>query len=208
MPKVTSPYRLGALRTVTVARLAGVSLRQLGYWHRTDMIRAHAVPGGPGHPRLYSWVDYMKIRAAKNLLDQGLHTRRIRAAIDFLEADAPEWYLCPLSAFQHRVFIRLPNVAVDVAAEKGRQALLPLVEDLLATLRREGPLGKLHRFSEYVDMDPDTLAGNPVLKGRRLETRFIATLTDYGVSIPRICTEYGLNRVQVRHALDFEQAVA
>ena len=55
-------YRAGALRSRLISRLTGLTPRQLSYWHRSALIPAHAAPGALGRPRLYSWVDYLKLR--------------------------------------------------------------------------------------------------------------------------------------------------
>src|SRR5687767_11534335 len=89
----------GALRSRTVARLAGFAPRTLRDWHQTGLIQAHVAPGGPGHPRLYSWVDYMRLRAAGKLLSEGVRTREIRPAIADLDREFPDWYLLPLHGF-------------------------------------------------------------------------------------------------------------
>jgi uncharacterized protein (DUF433 family) len=189
----------GALRSRTVAKLAGVTLRQLGYWHSTGLIRAHAMPGYRGNPRLYSWIDYIKIRAAKKLQTQALSTRRIRSAIAYLD-------LLPLHAFRSRVLVELPDLLF--VAEDGRQLVLPLVKDVLDQLMKEGPLGELREFSDQVDMDPGIMSGNPVIKGTRLETAFIAGLVQRSVTPAHIGELYLLTAEQVDRSLAFARAAA
>jgi uncharacterized protein (DUF433 family) len=196
----------GALRSRTVAKLAGVTLRQLGYWHSTGLIKAHAMPGYRGNPRLYSWIDYIKIRAAKKLQTQGLSTRRIRSAIAYLDEKVADWYLLPLHAFHSRVLVELPDLMF--VAEDGRQLVLPLVKDVLYQLMKEGPLGELREFSDHVDMDPGIMSGNPVIKGTRLETAFIAGLVQRSVTPAHIGELYLLTAEQVDRSLAFARAAA
>src|SRR4051812_927351 len=85
-----------ALRSRLVARLSGISLRQLWLWHHGGLIRAHELPGGPGRLRLYSWADYLKVRAARHLRDEGVSTQGTRKALSYLDHHVPASYLLPL----------------------------------------------------------------------------------------------------------------
>lgn len=192
----------GVLRSRTVARLAGVTRRQLGYWHTTELLEAHVMRGAPGRPRLYSWVDYMKVRAAKKLLQQGLTTRRIRNEISYLDAHIPDWYLYPLYGVDRQVVIDTGDVLAT--ARPPRQAAMAVLEQLT----EEGPLGELHEFQRYVSMHPDVMAGNPVIRGTRLETRFIRALVDRGIQSRTVADIYHLRPNQVKRALEFDRLAA
>src|SRR5207245_3038138 len=88
-------YRAGALRSRLISRLTGLTPRQLSYWHRSALIPAHAAPGAPGRPRLYSWVDYLKLRDAAKLRAARAPTPASRRAGDYQEAMVPEGPLGP-----------------------------------------------------------------------------------------------------------------
>ena len=204
-PAVDASLGYGALRTRTVARLAGVSVRQLGYWHLTELIEAHTVPGSRGTPRLYSWIDYMKIRAARKLRRQGLSTRRVRATIAYLDDHVPDWYRYPVHRFGARVLMERNWALVTVDGQ--RQLALPFVADVLNELIQEGPLGEMRTFSDQIDMDPDIVSGNPVVRGTRLETAFIAELVNHGVSVEQVASLYSLSHEQVERTLEFASAL-
>lgn len=197
----------GALRTRMVARLTGVSLRQLWLWHNSGLIRAHIVPGAPGYPRLYSWIDYMKVRAAKKLLADGLSIQKIRVAIEYLDQDVPDWYLMPVHGFSRRVLVQ-QGEATYVAARFRQQAFSSVLDGVLRSLVTEGALGELNRFSDCVDMNPEIVSGNPVVKGTRLETQFIATLATSGVPTEQVADIYRLTPHQVFRAIEFNTAAA
>lgn len=202
---------LGALRSRLVSKLTGLSMRQLQYWHGTELLPAHERPGGRGYARLYAWVDYMKLREAAKLLDQGIPTTVIRQAVPFLEQLAPDWYLLPLRGHgQRQVSIQLAD-RFQVLARKGFQALLPweqVLANTLSQIQEEGPLGALRPFGDAVDMDPAVLAGAPVVRDTRLETAFIAGLRDRGYDVEDIAEVYRLSPERVSRALEFEQALA
>lgn len=206
MAATSTPQLYGAIRSRTVAKLTGVSLDQLQYWHETQFIQAHVVPGARGYPRLYAWVDYLKVRAARKLLAQGIPTATIRAAFAYLDQQVPEWHRLPLYAHAGRVLIERDDILVT--ADAGRQVALPSLRDVLRQIAEEGPLGELRRFSDDVDMNPAIVAGNPVVKGTRLETQFVASLAGHGMAIDSIAKVYRLTPEQVVSAIEFQKAAA
>lgn len=201
---------VGVLRSRTVAKLSGASKRQLGYWHRTNLIRAHVLPGGAGYPRLYSWEDYMKVRAAKKLQSQGLSTQRIREQIAFLDSEVPDWAFRDVREFSGSAVYRVTEPSVTyVTARPGRQAVFTeLALSVLSELSAEGTLGELKSFDSFVYMDPRVKSGNPVVKGTRIETRFIASLADRGVDETSIGVTYHLSDDQISNAISFERLAA
>ncbi|MBI4506143.1 MAG: DUF433 domain-containing protein [Chloroflexi bacterium] len=196
----------GALRSRVVAKLAGLTLRQVHYWHTTGIIRARVIPGARGCPRLYSWTDYMKLRAATKLRRQGVTTHSIRTAVAWLDQNAPDWHLVPVYGFSGRVLVQFEHAVVT--ADRAKQAVLPELGHVLVEIRDEGPLGELRQFSDCVDMHPDVLSGNPVMQGTRLETRFVAALVAHGVSAYAIATLYHRPLSQVERALEFDRLAA
>jgi uncharacterized protein (DUF433 family)/DNA-binding transcriptional MerR regulator len=200
----STPFQ-GALRSRVVARLVGFPVRTLQSWHEVGILEAHEDPGARGYPRLYSWVDYMKLRAAVNLQKQGLSTRQLRFLLERLEKFVPDWYLLPLHRFGKRVLGDYQVSLVDVFTD---QTALPFVRDMLEEITTEGPLGELREFGDLVDMDPAVLAGNPVVRGTRLETRFIAELAKRGVPRDGIARRYNLSPVDVDRVIQFDELVA
>ncbi len=72
-------------RAPEVAKLVGISYRQLDYWARTELVTPSVQDaGGSGTQREYSFQDIVLLKAIKNLLDTGVNLQRIRKAIDYL----------------------------------------------------------------------------------------------------------------------------
>jgi DNA-binding transcriptional MerR regulator len=72
-------------RAPDVAKIVGISYRQLDYWARTNLVTPSIRDaGGSGTQREYSFQDIVLLKAIKNLLDTGVNLQRIRKAIDFL----------------------------------------------------------------------------------------------------------------------------
>jgi DNA-binding transcriptional MerR regulator len=75
-------YRVG-----DVAKIIGISRRQLQYWDETDLVRPGArTPGG--HSR-YAFADLVALKTAKRLIDAGVSVQRIRKSIRALRDILP-----------------------------------------------------------------------------------------------------------------------
>ncbi len=75
-------YRVG-----DVAKIIGISRRQLQYWDETDLVRPEArTPGG--HAR-YAFEDLVALKTAKRLIDAGVSVQRIRKSIRALRELLP-----------------------------------------------------------------------------------------------------------------------
>jgi DNA-binding transcriptional MerR regulator len=78
-------------RAPDVAKLVGISYRQLDYWARTGLVTPSVQDaGGSGTQREYSFQDVVLLKAIKNLLDTGLNLQKVRKAIDFLRTHLKE----------------------------------------------------------------------------------------------------------------------
>jgi DNA-binding transcriptional MerR regulator len=77
--------------TKTVARITGVTARQLDYWANTDfIIPSVQVGAGRGKVRLYSFVDLVQVKVAKQLGDAGISLQKMRKAVSALRSIAPD----------------------------------------------------------------------------------------------------------------------
>jgi DNA-binding transcriptional MerR regulator len=72
-------------RAPEVAKIVGISYRQLDYWARTGLVHPSVRDaGGSGTQREYSFQDIILLKTIKNLLDTGVNLQRIRKAIGYL----------------------------------------------------------------------------------------------------------------------------
>ena len=75
-------YRVG-----DVAKIIGISRRQLQYWDETDLVQpVSRTPGG--HAR-YAFEDLVALKTAKRLIDAGVSVQRIRKSIRALREILP-----------------------------------------------------------------------------------------------------------------------
>ncbi|MGA2331744.1 MAG: MerR family transcriptional regulator [Syntrophales bacterium] len=76
--------------TSAVAKVAGLSGRQIDYWDRSHFIKPSVRDAaGQGSTRLYSFNDLIQMKVAKTLLDKGISLQKIRKAVWYLKKNMP-----------------------------------------------------------------------------------------------------------------------
>jgi predicted RNase H-like HicB family nuclease len=77
--------------TETVAKITGLSRRQVDYWDVIHFIKPSVADArGKGSVRLYSFEDLVQLKVAKSLREKGISLQRIRKAIQYLKKNMPE----------------------------------------------------------------------------------------------------------------------
>ena len=186
----------GAISPAIVAGLAGVTSEHLERWRAEDLLPASVINDDPDReefgdpPWYYSWNEHHRVLAAAKLLELGLAETDLPDALARLDAACPQWA------------VTLPQRVLE--------AVLPQAVDLQrfwSERRHEGPLGRLFRFADAVEMESGKLGGLPNVGGRRIETDMVAAYHVGGMSIDEIAQTYWLTPFQVRRAVEFQQAL-
>lgn len=81
-------------RTSEVAKVTGLTRRQLDHWDRTGLFRPGLAPAeGRGSARFYSFQDVVQLRVAKELREAGVSLQALRKVVEYLRKagglDAP-----------------------------------------------------------------------------------------------------------------------
>lgn len=72
-------------RAPVVAKLVGITYRQLDYWARTGLVEPSLrTASGSGSQRLYNFRDIVTLKIVKRLLETGVTLQQIRTALDHL----------------------------------------------------------------------------------------------------------------------------
>jgi DNA-binding transcriptional MerR regulator len=72
-------------RAPVVAKIVGITYRQLDYWARTGLVEPSLrTARGSGSQRLYNFRDIVTLKIVKRLLETGVTLQQIRAALDHL----------------------------------------------------------------------------------------------------------------------------
>lgn len=73
-----------------VLKVVGISYSQLNYWARIGFIKPSIKQGGRKSRRRYSFADLVRLKTAKELLDNGISLQKIRKVMDYLKKCDPQ----------------------------------------------------------------------------------------------------------------------
>ena len=186
----------GAISPAIVAGLAGLDSAQLERWRAEGLLPASVINDDPDReefgdpPWYYSWHEHYRVLGAAKLLELGLAEDELSDALARLDAACPQWA------------VTLPQRILEAA--------LPATVDLQrfwSERRHEGPLGRLFRFADAVEMRPNYCAGEPTVRARRLRTAMLAQTYPTSSHTEQMADEYWLTVYQARRILEFEQAL-
>ena len=218
----TSPVahaHIAGLRTRLISRLTGLTVPRLRYWHESGLLEASLRYGRRGIPRLYNWVDYLRLQLATGLSEQGVPTTRIRRAIAFLDSNFEEWWLIadPLSAdAQRHVLARVVLSATPLLADEAGQFVIEWPRDqadlavatqkALESIADRGSLCMLNEFGDAVFMSPRVNLAQPTVVGTALETQFIAGMAG-DMGLHGAAETFRVDMRLVQRATKFEEAL-
>ena len=175
---------MSAYNTKTASAVTGASERQLRYWDRLGIIKPSVgAAGGRGSRRLYSFLDLVQARTAKELRTGGLSLQKLRKALRILR-EHPEKIRHPLAELRlltdgSTVFRLTDDKAVIKDILKRGQlvsvlAIKPLHDFVLAHLARTMKVSKrkveVSGTTYNVVLEPDVVDGGfiaecPALRG-------------------------------------------
>jgi hypothetical protein len=170
------PGSRGGYLAHEAGHLAGVAGDRVGQWARWGHITASI---STGDPHVYAFEDVAEAIAVHELLAGGVSLPLVRRAVDALGGPGDR----PLSTRGLHVVDGRPavedgGILVDVLTG-GRQGVLELDGrlDALGVLRRGGWPARALGLT-WIEVDPERLAGRPVLRGRRIAVADAAEADD------------------------------
>lgn len=104
-------------RAQVACRVGAITPRTLDYWVTTALITPHSVYRGPGQLRdffLFSFRELVQIRVVSALREAGLSLRRIRSALEALEArSGSDWQRAWLVTDAKRAYLVLDPATLE-----------------------------------------------------------------------------------------------
>jgi uncharacterized protein (DUF433 family)/DNA-binding transcriptional MerR regulator len=207
---------LGVYTSQKIARLSAVPVRSLGYWKSTGLVVPRVERGAPGHPSLYTYIDLCELRVIAQLRGGGLSLPKIRRALRYLKTQLPtgeSWYRTyQLRTDGQEVFtiVKSTDKLADIVALPGaeQKVVVAFVGDIVRQFESDPALAYLREFVAYVDINPNVLAGAPVVKHTRLGTSLVASLVSTGWTERMIRDAYPtLTANSIDKAWRFEKAI-
>ena len=186
----------GAISPAVTAGLAGIDQALLERWWTTGLLPSSTINDDPDReefddPLWYvSWNDHHRVLAAAKLLELGLAESDLPAALSRLDEACPQWAVTLVP--------RAIEAALPEEIDRTR---------FFAERGHEGPLGKLFRFADSVEMRPYYCEGAPTVRGRRIRTAMLWLEYPAASDADDIAGWYSLTAHQVRRAIEFEEAL-
>lgn len=149
-------------RAPTVAKIVGISYRQLDYWARTKLVEPSLRPAdGSGSMRLYGFADIVQLKVVKRLLDTGVSLHKVRLAIEEVCKRGDKLADVTLLSDGNTVYAVTTDADVLDLLRKGQGvfalALDPVIEELrgeVASFPSESLNGETHRSVTATKAEP------------------------------------------------------
>jgi uncharacterized protein (DUF433 family)/DNA-binding transcriptional MerR regulator len=210
MPKSegTRPRAIGHYSAGEVSRLAGVSPRRIGSWARYGII-----PSVSHKPRVYSYADAGEAVLVRYLLDQRLKTKEIRGIVERLREQYGDWPLAtaPLEHEGRLVVTREgDDLLIDAVDHPGHHVAAGTflnLSEVRSALERGGWVS-WRTPRKHIQVDPERLSGQPVVRDRRVATETVANLAQRPEGMALLKDDYGLSDDEIREAVEYEADVA
>ena len=202
-----APAAIGSYSAREVARLAGVSPRRVGSWARYGII-----PSVSRKPRIYSYADAGEAVLARYLIEQGRKPREIRQMVERLREHSGQWPLAtvPLEHEGKLIVVRQgDDVLIDAVDHPGHHVAAATFVDLKevrAALERGGWVAIKHP-RQHIEVDPERLSGQPVIRNRRVSTETVADLAQRPEGLALLKDDYDLTDDEISEAVGYERDV-
>jgi uncharacterized protein (DUF433 family)/DNA-binding transcriptional MerR regulator len=207
MPTET-PAAIGHYSAAEVGRLAGVSPQRVGSWARYGII-----PSISQKPRVYSYADAGEAVLVRYLLAQSFPTAKVRQIVENLRKDYGQWPLAtaPLQHDGRLAVIQEGNdVFIDAADSGDQHVIAKTLIDLKAVreaLSHGGWVSYL-RPRDHIEVDPERLSGQPVVRDTRVLTATVADLARRPAGMSLLKGDYDLTDAEIEDAVAYEADVA
>jgi uncharacterized protein (DUF433 family) len=198
---------IGHYSATEVARLAGVSPRRIGSWARYGII-----PSVSKRPRVYSYADAGEAVLVRYLVDQKFATKKIRQIVENLRREYGPWPLAtaPLKHDGRLAVIEKEGKVYIDAADTGEQRVIAKTLLDLKAVRvalENGGWVAYEKPRKHIQVDPERLSGQPVVRDRRVPTEVVAELAKRPDGLALLRKDYELSDEEIDEAVEYEADV-
>lgn len=203
----------GFYSTNQVSRLAGISKRTLYRWKRKGIISpsVRVIDANGKVNEGYSYADLAIIKVLQALRIRKLNLRSVVIAFRHLHERfgslaGEGWSNAHVFVVKKDVFAQKPDDWDTTLATKGGQrAEMRVLGELL---EEEGALLVPKEFSEYVEINPDVMDGEPVIRDTRVPTFILATLARRRMAITELADlYYPISATAIERGIAFEKTI-
>jgi len=198
---------IGHYSASEVARLAGVSPRRIGSWARYGII-----PSVSRRPRVYSYADAGEAVLVRYLVEQTFPTKKIREIVENLRKEYGPWPLAtaPLEHDGRLAVIQKDGrVYIDAADSHEQRVIAKTLLDLKAVRNalEHGGWVAYQTPRKHIQVDPERLSGQPVVRDRRIATEVVADLAQRPEGRTLLRDDFELTDQEIDEAVAYEADV-
>jgi len=201
----------GFYSTRQVSRLAGIPKRTLYRWKRRGVISpsVSVIDARGAKEEGYSYADLAIIKVLNALRIHRLNLRSVVAAFRHLNErfgtpTSRAWANAHVYVVNRDVFAQKPDDwETTLATRGGQKAEMKVLGELT---EEEGALLVPKQFTQYIEINPEVMDGEPVIKDTRVPTSMLAMLSSEGISSLELAKVYSpIPVVAIENAIDFEK---
>jgi uncharacterized protein (DUF433 family) len=206
----------GLYSTAQVSRLARIPISTLYEWRRRGIMRPslQLIQGGLVADEGYSYADLTLARIIKALRDRHLDfdsaSRALHHMYERLGPPDRGWANERVYVVGNRIYVDRPDQwEVTDATQLGQRVMEMLFGDLFDELREldeEASIIVPPQFRKYVQVKPEIMGGEPVIRDTRVPTATIVALfSEYG-TVERLTTLYRrISQEKIEKAIEYER---
>lgn len=206
----------GFYTTAQVARLARIPTRTLYQWKKEGIAKpsVHVMANGNELIDGYSYADLAIIKILRALLDRQLNMYSAATALrhlwDFLGPPSKGWADAHVYIYGNHIFAeRQGDWPPTVATRFGQTVQESLFGDLFPVLREQEEEGSLlvpTDFQSAVEINPEIMGGQPVVRGTRVPTSILAMLKKQGKTVAELAKLYfPIPAASIEKAVEYEE---
>ena len=209
----------GFYSTGQVSRLARVPRSTLYDWKARDILRpsVQVLSGSGVVDEGYSYADLTIAKLMQALREDRLDLRSVGIALRHLfERLGPPnrgWHDAHVYLVGNKVFAEQSDEwETTTATQFGQKIETRMFGELFPLLRQQEEKGSIlvpTEFTQYVEINPAVMGGQPVVRNTRVPTAVLAALAEKGRTLTEITNLYApLGRQAIKAAIDYERALA
>ena len=209
----------GFYSTSQISRLARIPRRTLSDWKARNILKPsiRIMSGDEVVDEGYSYADLTIAKLMRALRNDRLDLSSVGIALrhlfDRLGPPHEGWHDAHVYIVGNKVFAELPDEWETTAATQfGQKVETKVFGELFPILREKEEKGSIlvpSEFSNYVEINPAVMGGQPVVRDTRVPTSVLATLADKGRTLLELADLYAPIKYQaIQAAIDYERALA
>ena len=205
----------GFYSTAQASRIARVPRRTLYDWKKRGIIApsVQIIEHGQVADEGYSYADLTIIKIMRALREDRLDLSSVGIALrhlfERLGPPSKGWAEANVYIVGNKIFAQQPDQwDTTVATQFGQKLETRLFGDLFEILRSREEPGEIlvpENFAPFVEINPEVMGGQPVVRGTRLPTSVFAMLKEKGKSLAEIARLYRpVTKHFIEKAIEYE----